>query len=151
VILELKEVRMLPTLGCIRSAQGPTRILVGQSRLAYEPFQYVGALNLEGRHFWFHAWPDNYAELDIRQSPDSPAELAEVVYDVGVQLGRGHPKGVTGNQAKRLRGTLIEALQGSQIQALSASLADATEAAWRLFSDQAKGSAAARPSAGERP
>lgn len=151
VILELKEVRTLPALGCIRSEQGPTRIVVGQSRLAYEPFQYAGTLSLEGRYFWFHAWPDNYAELDIRRSLESPAELAEVVYDVGVQLGRGHPKGVTGNAAKQLRKTLIEALQGSHIQALSAGLAEATEAAWRLFCDQAKQSAHATPGAGERP
>jgi hypothetical protein len=140
VILEIKEVRTLPTLGCIRSEEGPTRIMVGQSRLAYEPFQYVGALNLEGRHFWFHAWPDNYAELDIRKTPESPAELREVVYDVGVQLGRGHPKGVKGEAAKRLRRALIEALRGSRIQTLSASLADATEAAWRTFCEQAKAS-----------
>jgi hypothetical protein len=138
VILEIKEVRTLPTLGCIRSEEGPTRIMVGQSRLAYEPFQYVGALNLEGRHFWFHAWPDNYAELDIRRTPESAAELQEVVYDVGVQLGRGHPKGVKGGAAERLRKALIEALRGSRIQTLSASLADATEAAWRMFCEQAK-------------
>lgn len=148
VILELKEVRTLPALACIRSEQGPTRILVGQSRLAYEPFQYVGALNLEGRYFWFHAWPDNYAELDIRRTLDSPAELSEVAYDVGVQLGRGHPKGLKGGSAQRLRKTLLDALRGSQIQALSAGLADASEAAWRLFCERA---GHAGPGAGGRP
>jgi hypothetical protein len=168
VILEIKEVRTLPTLGCIKSEQGPTRIVVGQSHLAYEPFQYVGALTLsvpedpaqagagprhvpESRFFWFHAWPDNYAELDIRTTPESPAELREVVYDVGVQLGRGHAKGVTGGEAGRLRRTLIAALQGSQIQALSARLADATEAAWRQFRDAAKAGGHTEPGTGGRP
>jgi hypothetical protein len=157
VILEIKEARALDTISCIRSETGPTRIVVGQSRLAYEPFQYVGALTLEQpavaegtqtpaspgqpvkRYFWFHAWPDNYAELDIRSSFESPAELAEVVYDVGVQLGRGHPKGVKGREADRLREALVQALQGSRVQAMSAELADACEAAWRRFTEQARG------------
>jgi hypothetical protein len=133
VILELKEVRSLPSVDCIRSEPGPTRILMSQARLAYQPFEYAGALSLEGRSFWFHAWPDNYAELDIHSSLESAAELREVAYDVGVQLGRGHPKRVAANESKAIRASLLAALPESGLLALTADLAEATEAAWQLF------------------
>jgi hypothetical protein len=133
VILELKEVRSLPSVDCIRSEPGPTRILMSQARLAYQPFEYAGALSLEGRSFWFHAWPDNYAELDIHSSLESAGELREVAYDVGVQLGRGHPKGIAANESKAIRASLRAALPQSGLLELTAGLAEATEAAWKQF------------------
>jgi hypothetical protein len=133
VILELKEVRKLPAHGCIRSEPGPTRILVSQARIAYQPFQYAGSLNLEGRQYWFFAWTDNYAELDIRGSLDSVTELGEVAYDVGVQLGRGHPAQASSKEADRLRKSLLETFPGAGLYALTAELADAVEAAWKQY------------------
>ncbi|HJS56880.1 MAG TPA: DUF2252 family protein [Vicinamibacteria bacterium] len=132
VILELKEVRVLPTLSCLQEGLGPTRIIVAQATLAYEPFSYVGALSLEGRHYWFHAWPDNYAELRISALP-SPQALQEVAYDVGVQLGRGHVRQKRKEDERRLQRELRAGLPVCDLGNLSAALADATEEAWRRF------------------
>ena len=135
VILELKEVRRLPELSCLRGELGPTRILVAQATLAYEPFSYVGILIDEGQlghHFWFHAWPDNYTELRVGSVPSSQA-LQEVVYDVGVQLGRGHARQKRSDDSRRVRKALKGVLPTLDLVALSAALADATEAAWRRF------------------
>lgn len=145
VILEVKEVRKLPALGCIRSEPGPTRILVSQARIAYQPFQYAGALNLDGRYFWFFAWSDNYAELDIHRSLESVTELGEVAYDVGVQLGRGHPAEASSKQAERLRKSLLETFPGSGLYALTAELADAVEAAWGRFRAEPPGGVEGAP------
>ena len=137
VILEVKEVRKLPAAGCIRSEPGPTRILVSQARIAYQPFEYAGSLDLDGRHFWFFAWTDNYAELDIHRTLESVTELGEVAYDVGVQLGRGHPAEASSKEAERLRKALLETFPGAGLYALTAELADAVEAAWKQFSASA--------------
>jgi hypothetical protein len=145
VILEVKELRKLPSLGCIQSEQGPTRILVSQARIAYQPFQYAGWLNLEGRYFWFFAWTDNYAELDIHRSLDSATELGEVAYDVGVQLGRGHPASKSSKDADKLRRSLLETFPDSGVYPLTAQLADAVEAAWRRFCGEAPPAAPATP------
>jgi hypothetical protein len=134
VILEIKEVRPLPDLGCLRAELGPTRILVAQATLAYEPFSYVGALSLEGRHVWFHAWPDNYAELSIARL-DSARELGEVAFDAGIQLGRGHVRRDRNKVDKRLREALRKSLAPIDLGPLSLALADACEEAWRRFRD----------------
>lgn len=136
VMLELKEVRRLPELTCIHAEPGGTRIMVGQANLAYEAFSYVGTLALESptgaRHYWFHAWPDNYAELRVASLP-SPQALQEVAFDVGVQLGRGHGRQKHSADSRRLCQQLKAALPVVDLVALSIALADATEEAWRRF------------------
>jgi hypothetical protein len=136
VMLELKEVRRLPDLACLRGDPGGTRIMVAQATLAYEPFSYVGTLALESptglRHYWFHAWPDNYAELRLASLPSAPA-LEEIALDVGVQLGRGHGRQKHSDDSRRLRRQLQDALPRVDLAALSRALADATEEAWRRF------------------
>jgi hypothetical protein len=136
VMLELKEVRRLPELPCMRAEPGGTRILVAQASLAYEAFSYVGTLALDSpagpRHYWFHAWPDDYAELRVA-SLRTPQELADVAFDVGVQLGRGHGRQKHSADARRVRAQLAAALGGIDLTALSRVLADATEEAWRRF------------------
>jgi len=134
MILEIKEVRAMPADSCVRSQPGPDRIVQGNSRLAYQPFAYAGGITLEGRAFWFHAWPDNYVELDIRRDLLSPAELGEVARDVGYQLGRGHPR-VRGD-SKRLCAALLQQLSPEQVAILSLEMAQATTEAWRRYKEQ---------------
>ncbi|HET7293362.1 MAG TPA: DUF2252 family protein [Vicinamibacteria bacterium] len=144
VILELKEVRSLPEISCLRGEQGPTRITVAQATLAYEPFSYVGYLEDKerlGRGFWFHAWPDNYVELRVASVPSSQA-LQEIVYDVGVQLGRGHARPRKRSDAGTVRKALAAALPKLDLVGLSAELADASEEAWRRFRQQSRPSPA---------
>jgi hypothetical protein len=132
VLLEFKEVRNLGAIPCIRHDPGPTRILVGQERLAYEPFRYPGAVHVGGLNFWVHAWPLNYEELRI-DDLRSPEELEEVVYDAGVQLGLGHPKRWSAHEAERLRRALAAGLPERRVREAAAELAAETRAAWERF------------------
>jgi len=136
VMLELKEVRRLPELPCLRAEPGGTRIVVAQATLAYQAFSYVGTLALESptgsRHYWFHAWPDNYAELRIASLP-SPQAVQDVAFDVGVQLGRGHGRQKRSDDSRRVRERLKAALPALDLAGLSEALADATEEAWHRF------------------
>ncbi len=132
VLLEFKEVRNLGAIPCIHDDPGPTRIIVGQARIAYEPFLYPGAVHAGGLNFWVHAWPLNYAELQV-EALLSPEELADVVYDAGVQLGRGHPKRWSAREAVRLRRALATGLPQDRVRAATAALAAETTAAWERF------------------
>ncbi len=133
VILEVKEVQDLQGVSCLRSLPGPSRIMVGQARIAYQPFNLPGVLRYRGRTFWIHAWPLNYTELDIAKGPSSPQELEEIAYDAGVQLGRGHPNESLKSEADHLRGTLLKRLSEDRLQRWSRQLADETIAAWERF------------------
>jgi hypothetical protein len=64
--------------------------------IAYAPFPFSGLLTHRGRTFWVHGWTDDYVELSIDSSIASPQDLRQVAYDVGIQLGRAHPKEVAG-------------------------------------------------------
>ncbi len=132
VLLEFKQIRDLGAIPCIRYDPGPTRIIVGHSRLAYEPFRYAGAVHAGGLNFWVHAWPLNYAELQI-DDLRSPGELREVVYDAGVQLGRGHPKRWSTSEADRLRRKLARELPVERVRKAAAELAAETVKAWERF------------------
>ena len=86
------------------------RILTGESRIAYEPYRLLGYVVLrpdeyspESRSFWVHAWEIHYHEVRIGSSLGSPADLLEIAYDVGVQLGRGHPKDIAAPHDEKLR------------------------------------------------
>jgi Uncharacterized protein conserved in bacteria (DUF2252) len=133
VILEVKEVQDLQGVSCLRSLPGPSRIMVGQARIAYQPFYLPGVLRYDGRTFWIHAWPLNYTELDIAKGPASPQELEEVAYDAGVQLGRGHPNESLKSEAAHLRGVLLKRLNEERLQKMVAELTDETIAAWERF------------------
>jgi hypothetical protein len=133
VLLEVKEVQDLAEVSCMRSTPGPSRIMVGQARIAYQPFRLPGVLREGGRTFWVHAWPLNYAELEIAKGPASPDELEEIVYDAGVQLGRGHPNESLKGEAAHLRRTLQKRLSEERLQKMVAELAAETVAAWERF------------------
>jgi len=100
LLLEAKEVRPLDGISCVHTAQAgnPLRILIASTRLAYQPYAHVGYYVGADRNFWIHAWQTNYRELSVDPgtpaSPRTREELAEVVFDAGFQLGRGHPNHV---------------------------------------------------------
>lgn len=136
VVLEVKEVRSLAGIECIEGAKSsdPFRILLAQSRIAYEPYAYLGYMDLDGRKFWIHSWVDNYRELSIETLADQPDRLREVVYDVGVQLGRGHPK-IAGEFSLQLRQSLskfIDKYQGELLRGVDV-FSEATTEAWTRF------------------
>jgi hypothetical protein len=136
VVVELKRVRSLAGIPCIQADDDdPFRVLQSGARIAYQPFRFLGFVEHEGEMFWTHAWVANYEELKVAESLERPEELAEVAYDVGVQLGLGHLRDVGGafqqmivvNVRERLADTEHELRDGSRI------LADEVIEAWAAF------------------
>jgi len=137
VVLELKQVRDLKAIDCISVGRGtePLRILIGQSRIAYQPYGLLGYVRFDGLTFWVHAWVDNYAEASITETFQSPAEMAEVAFDVGVQLGRGHPNQIGADLDLQVRRELMRLLDRDeeQIREISRDLAVQVVEAWEAF------------------
>ena len=133
VMIEAKEIQEREGLPCIQLSPGPSRIFAGEARLAYQPFRFPGVLHLGGKTFWVHAWTDHYQELDIQKTLRSPQELREVAFDVGVQLGRGHPKRVDQEGAIRLRLECLRSLPEDKIRREIVALTDETIRAWTRF------------------
>ena len=127
VIVELKRVRSLTGIACIQADDDdPFRVLQSGARIAYQPFRFLGFVEHDGEMFWTHAWVANYREISVEESFRSPEELAEVAYDVGVQLGLGHLRDVGGsfqqmvrvNVQDREREIEVELHEGSRILAV---------------------------------
>lgn len=136
-VLEIKEVRDLRGIECITISQknDPFRVLVGQARIAYEPYQFLGYLRYEGTTFWVHAWVDNYKEVKIEKSFESEQDLSEVAYDVGVQLGRGHTNQIASPLDVQLRREQIRrlALYEDKLKETCIELTGQVLAAWQEF------------------
>ena len=137
IVLELKQVRDLQAIDCLSVGRGtePLRILIGQSRIAYQPYGLLGYVRFDGFTFWVHAWVDNYAEASITETFRSPAEMAEAAFDIGVQLGRGHPNQVGASLDLQVRRELLRLLDRDeqQIKEISQDLAVQVVEAWELF------------------
>ncbi len=142
VVLEMKEVRNLSGIECIQSGQmaDPFRIIRGQARIAYQPFHYLGYFRFRGLNFWVHSWVDNYEEVVISKTFESPNELGEVAYDIGVQLGRGHVKYIADPFDLQLRREQLQVINQyeDEIKKQREELARLTIAAWKKFSEYFK-------------
>ena len=136
VVVELKRVRSLAGIPCIQADDDdPFRVLQGGARIAYQPFRFLGFVEHGGEMFWTHAWVANYEELKVGESFRSPEELAEVAYDVGVQLGLGQLRDVGGAFQQMVRVSVQE--RGREIEAQlfdeSRKLTDEVVEAWEAF------------------
>jgi len=67
------------------------RVIKGQAQISNAPQRFLAAVTIHGKPFYSHTWLVHYTELSTADIT-SPAELAEVAEDVGLQLGRGHAK-----------------------------------------------------------
>lgn len=136
VVIELKEVRDLGNISCIHSGRkrDPFRILLGQSRIAYQPFTHLGYFSFRDLVFWGHSWVDNYKEISIDKYK-STEELAEVVYDIGVQLGKGHVKHIAAPFDLQLRREQLQIIDKHKAEFVVAcqDFADLVVAAWQKF------------------
>jgi hypothetical protein len=133
VMIEAKELLDRESSSCLQVMPGPSRILAGDARLAYQPFRFPGVLHLGSKTFWLHAWTDNYQELNIQASLRTASELREIAFDVGVQLGRGHPRRLEGDAATRLRVEILRTLPEDRIEREIEALTHETLRAWRRF------------------
>ena len=143
VILEMKEVRDLHDISCILLSEArPERPLLMQARLAYQPYRYAGFVifalrkgDERDKTFWVHEWADHYHELSIRTSFQTVADLHDIAYDAGIQLGLGHPKSIADSYSDHLRGRLLSTVAELQ-EKLDRTIADLTQqtiAAWKQF------------------
>jgi len=143
VVLEMKEVRDLHEISCILlSGASPERPILMQARLAYQPYRYAGFIifalskgDERDKTFWVHEWADHYHELSIRTSFQTVADLHDIAYDAGVQLGLGHPKSIADSYSDHLRGRLLITVAELQ-ERLDQTIADLTQqtiAAWKQF------------------
>jgi hypothetical protein len=113
-----------------------------QARLAYEPYRYTGFIVVaggkaseRGKTFWAHEWYDNYHELSIRTSFQTPRDIDEIAADVGVQLGLGHPRHISDTGSRGLRATMASTLEKyrEEIEQTITDLTQQTIAAWDQF------------------
>jgi hypothetical protein len=151
LILEIKQVRDLSGVECLqRRSSDAFQIKTGQSRIASQPYTYMGYIFLDprraessehgsdfwdGRTYWVHAWVNNYVEMDVDETFQSPGELEEVVYDIAVQLGRGHAKDIVAPHEFQLRRALtvwLDVYEDDVREAIAHMTAE-TLSAWRLF------------------
>ncbi len=137
VVLEIKEVRDISGITCIDRTDryDPFRVLLGQARIAYQPFKFLGYVRMDNHSFWIHAWVDNYKEVEIGKTFRSVQELKEVVFDVGVQLGVGHPKQIATPldlQLRREQLRLLAQLE-ARLKQTRLELAELVVAAWERF------------------
>jgi hypothetical protein len=143
VILEMKEVRDLREISCILLKNAnPVRPILMQARLSYQPYRYAGFVifalkkgDEKDKTFWVHEWADHYHELSIRTSFKTAADLHDIAYDAGVQLGLGHPKSIADSYSNHLRGRLLITMAELQ-EKLDRTISDLTEqtiAAWQQF------------------
>ncbi len=114
--LEIKEVRDLSGIRCLSPMQrrSPLRVIQGQERLSYTPYDLAGYVVLEPlapntlpTAFWVHEWADNYIEVQHDALP-TQRDLIELAFDVGIQLGLGHPRSWLPEEALRSRTELRE-------------------------------------------
>jgi uncharacterized protein (DUF2252 family) len=135
MIVEAKQIRELAGNPCVRTDVGASRVLDGQRLIAYEPFAYAAVVPHDGKYFWMHDWTDDYQEASIATQIRSPRDLRQIAYDVGVQMGRAHPKLQDGSQSKARRQEVLrsfESIEG-RLRIAMRELAGRTDAAWRQF------------------
>lgn len=134
LLLELKAVGEVPQGTCVERgpARDPLRPIVGQARIAYEPYRMAGHVTIEGTPYWVHAWARNYCEVSGDRF-GSIEELAEISFDAGVQLGLGHPRYIAAPfEAETRAGELaVIGKVEAAVRLLSRQLADEITASWR--------------------
>jgi len=135
LVVEAKQIRDLPGNPCVRTDIGASRVLDGQRLIAYEPFGYAAVVPHGSKFFWMHDWTDDYQEASIATLIHSARELGEIAFDVGVQMGRAHPKRPDGAPDKARRKAVARSLTSieARVRAAIREMAARTEAAWQRF------------------
>jgi hypothetical protein len=139
LVVEAKQIRDLTGNPCLRTDVGASRVLDGQRTIAYEPFAYAAVVPHGNKFFWMHDWTDDYREASIGSVILSSRDLREVAFNVGLQMGRAHPKRPDGGTDKRRRQAVLESLNATEarVRAGIRKMAQETEDAWRTFKQKA--------------
>lgn len=137
VMLEAKalEPGVLPS--CMRSvALDATRVIETQAQMSTAPQRFLGAMTINDKPFYTHAWQVQYTELSI-DDVKTADELEEIAEDVGLQLGRGHAKTKDLSKAPALRRALkaVAKKLEPEVEDESFELAREVSDAWVRFRD----------------
>ena len=147
VVLEAKELRDLRSVPCVQASLlgGRFRTIVGRARLGGNDDPFL-ALVPRGPEeppddppFWVQSWRSDYRELDAAHDLTSTHELDEVVYQVGLQLGRGHIREFATPFDQQLRRAVRDMLRdyGPRIRATIDDMTRRTLASWQHFREEA--------------
>jgi hypothetical protein len=124
---------------------GRFRTIVGRARLGGNDDPFL-ALVPRGPEefpddppFWVQSWQPDYRELDAAHDLTSAAELDDVAYQVGLQLGRGHIRQFATPFDDQLRRAVRDMLRdyGPRIRATIDNMTERTLASWQHFRDEA--------------
>lgn len=136
-IIEAKEVQDLSGISCFASSisADPFRILLGESRIAFAPFPYLGFVHAADKVFWVHGWTSNYQELSVSSLEATDEELEEVIRDLGIQLGHGHVDRIAAPLDAHFRRATLQYLDAhtSEIIAAIETLTSELDTAWGYF------------------
>lgn len=137
VMLEAKalEPGVLPS--CMRSVDlDATRIIETQAQMSNAPQRFLGAMTINGKPFYTHAWQVQYTELSV-DDVKTAEELAEISEDVGLQLGRGHAKTKDPSRVPELRRELkvVAKKLEPEVEGEAFELAREVSDAWVRFRD----------------
>lgn len=136
VILEKKQMKHLLLGPCVRGdIADPQRVIAAQSKFSRSPQRLLGYVDVDGDTFYVHAWRVHYTELRIEYLKN-PLELAEIAYDFGLQLGRGHPllpaTSAEGKREREIIGNSLDEIAPTLVAA-SRELAQRTTAGFEHF------------------
>jgi uncharacterized protein (DUF2252 family) len=138
LILEAKALEPGALGSCMRGADlDATRVIKGQAQLSNAPQRFLAAVKIHGKPFYSHTWLVHYRELSTSDIASS-AELSELAYDVGVQLGRGHAKQEDEARVPQQRRELAKAVDviAANLASTSIELAGKVTRAWTAYREQ---------------
>lgn len=139
VIYEVKEVARIEPGTCVVGdpQRDPARVIRGQARLSGVHQRFLGFVEMDGRKFYVHTWRVNYTELDV-DDIETAEDLGEVGYDVGIQLGRGHPAEISPSGGAPLARAVLASLDRVEprVRSMAIDLEGRDVAGWRVLVGQ---------------
>lgn len=150
VIIEKKQMKHQKLGRCVTGdARDPTRVIDAQSKFSRSPQRFLGYVEIDGESFYVQAWRVHYTELRI-ENIQNKDELAELAFDIGMQLGRGHPFNPPKTEEGKLeRERLAEAIDKAapELAEESEDLAERVLTGYRRFRDDSAAAPPARAAA----
>jgi hypothetical protein len=146
VIIEAKELGSARAVECVYvpPVGEVQRVLVGSAHLGRIPHTILGyvprseELGPEQRVYWIKSWEPGYHELAIDEL-ESPDDIRQIAYDVGVQLGHGHVSEQESLLADQFRYAQVQKLErfGGRVAEVATMMVEAMLEAWEVFREEA--------------
>jgi uncharacterized protein (DUF2252 family) len=135
IMLEAKALQPGALATCMRGVDlDATRVIETQATMSSAPQRFLGAMTINDKPFYTHAWQVQYIELGVNDIANGE-ELVEISEDVGLQLGRGHAKSKDPERVPSLRQQLRDdaARLAPEVESAAFELALEVSHAWERF------------------